>query len=420
MHLEDIGLRQSPFHKSGWPAIFVEYESQQSAFEFLRNIMSDQRGAGVLHGSGLSGKSVLVSQFVRDLPADLPVAVVDGAKSKTPQFLSRILAQFGYAVSLDSVDELLSMLSMLVVQQTRTKQPPVLILQNIDAMYPSSLCALCKLAALTVQNRFALRIILVGNDSSSRVLNSPGMKGIADRLIGAFELGPLTEKETLTYLHAKLRACGSEWPDNIFPVDVCDELHRASSGWPGELDAFALSAIERADSLPIQPKDVDHPGNDQQSVRDEWSVVKELATDQGSPKLMITLNGRTIQEFEFDTEKAVIGRSVLSDIQISGEFASKFHALLFRVRGTIVLADLNSTNGTLVNSRRVSTVELQHDDIISLGAHRIKVLYPSAGVRDKLAGLDTADTASMRGIENVRHRTAGRKPRVADLDRRKA
>jgi type II secretory pathway predicted ATPase ExeA len=420
MHLEDIGLRETPFHTTGWPAKFIEYESQQSTFRFLREVLAAQRGAGLLYGPETSGKSTLISQFVRELPADLPVAVVEGARTKTPQLLSRILAQFGYAVSLNSVDELLSMLSVLLVQQTRSEQPPILILRNIDEMYPSALCALCKLAALTVQNRFALRIILVGRNPSRRVLDSPGMRAIAERLIGDLELGPLSEKESLTYLHAKLQSCGVEWPDNIFPVDVCDELYLASSGWPGVLDEFALSAIDNADGLPVQPKDVDRPDRAREESRREWSVVRELAIGQETPRLMVTSNGKTLQEFVFDGSRALIGRSALCDIRITGRFASKLHVLLFLIKGTILLVDLKSTNGTLVNSRRVRSVELQHDDVISLGEHRIKVNYPEFGERAQLGGLDTADTASMKGVDDVRRQKLERELHVADTERRKA
>jgi type II secretory pathway predicted ATPase ExeA len=123
------------------------------------------------------------------------VAVVDGARLKTPQLLAGILEQFGYRVELNSTDELLNMLRVIIVQQTRSHISPVLIVQNINHMYPSALCVLCKLAAQKVHSRFALRIVLVGDRIFRRIISSPSMRSIADRLVGDFALEALPEPE---------------------------------------------------------------------------------------------------------------------------------------------------------------------------------------------------------------------------------
>ena len=64
--------------------------------------------------------------------------------------------------------------------------------------------------------------------------------------------------------------------------------------------------------------------------------------------------------------------------------------------------DLNSTNGTYVNSRRVSNHVLIHDDVISIGHHRIKFKDPHAKQRGSLDGSEFADTAIMKSLEDMR------------------
>jgi pSer/pThr/pTyr-binding forkhead associated (FHA) protein len=64
--------------------------------------------------------------------------------------------------------------------------------------------------------------------------------------------------------------------------------------------------------------------------------------------------------------------------------------------------DLNSSNGTFVNSKRVSNHVLIHDDVITLGHHRIKFHDPSATSRDELEGTDFADTAIMKTLDDMR------------------
>jgi pSer/pThr/pTyr-binding forkhead associated (FHA) protein len=42
-----------------------------------------------------------------------------------------------------------------------------------------------------------------------------------------------------------------------------------------------------------------------------------------------------------------------------------------------MLMDMNSTNGTFVNSQRIKDQVVVHNDIISIGNHQIKYIAPS-------------------------------------------
>jgi pSer/pThr/pTyr-binding forkhead associated (FHA) protein len=54
-------------------------------------------------------------------------------------------------------------------------------------------------------------------------------------------------------------------------------------------------------------------------------------------------------------KEIVIGRSPSADLIISDEFASNTHAKLVSVGDEWVLQDLNSTNGTFLDGKRVTT-----------------------------------------------------------------
>ena len=63
--------------------------------------------------------------------------------------------------------------------------------------------------------------------------------------------------------------------------------------------------------------------------------------------------------------------------------------------------DLNSTNGTFVNSKRVSNQVLLHGDVISMGHHRIKFYDPQARSTGSVS-LDIGDTAIMKTLQDMR------------------
>jgi type II secretory pathway predicted ATPase ExeA len=379
MQVNGVGLREQ--------RTFVRYRSQQEALKFLGDVLTDERGVALLHGPKSSGKSAITTQFVREVQANVAIAVVDGSRMKTPDLLSRILEQFGYHVVLDSIEEMLGMLTVFVVQQTRTNQAPILVLENIHDMFPSALAALCKLAAINVNQRFALRLVLVSDRDIKRIIKSPSMTAVAKRVIGNFELGPMTSTESVRYLYAKLRSGGVERPDDIFSADVCEKLHSLSGGWPGDLDAMALSILEQASEIPVRLDDIVDPN----------------APDvDNTPKIIVTLTGEAPREIRLSEKRALIGRSELSDIVILDQFVSSQHALLIRDENAVVLVDLRSRNGTFVNSRRVRSKVLLHNDIISLGDHRMKMVYAAGHSTIEIEDPDLADTAKMKNIADAR------------------
>lgn len=387
MQVDGAGLRDQ--------RTFVRYQSQQDALKFIGSILTDERGIALLHGPRSSGKSSIANQFVRENQADVAIAVVDGARMKASELLSRILEQFGYRISLDSIDEMLNMLNVFVVQQTRANQAPVLIIENIHNMFPNALGALCKLASLTANSRYALRLVLVSDRDIKRIIKSPSMTSIEKRIIGNFELGPMSSAEALRYLYVKLRSGGVERPDDIFSVDVCEKLHSLSGGWPGDLDAMALSIMEQAVDFPVRLDDIVDPNSP--PVDD-------------TPKMMVTLTGQPPREIRLTEKRALIGRSDLSDIVIVDQFVSSQHALLLRDQNAVVLIDLKSRNGTFVNSRRVRSKVLLHNDIISLGDHRMKMVYAAGHSSIEIEDPDLADTAKMKNIADARREREQRIP----------
>lgn len=70
----------------------------------------------------------------------------------------------------------------------------------------------------------------------------------------------------------------------------------------------------------------------------------------------------------------VIGRSPGADVVIADDFVSGRHARIVPQGGEIVLEDLGSTNGTLLNGSRVSRpTTLRPGDAIEIGQVRLKV-----------------------------------------------
>jgi pSer/pThr/pTyr-binding forkhead associated (FHA) protein len=78
----------------------------------------------------------------------------------------------------------------------------------------------------------------------------------------------------------------------------------------------------------------------------------------------------------------------------------------------VVLIDLNSTNGTTVNSRIVEKTILRNDDIIALGRYRLKIENAPAMDREMDERIKTSDTLTMLNLEDMRRARARRTIKV--------
>lgn len=404
MDLGAAGLREQPFPTHGKPLAVITYHSQRAALEMLRETHEHPQGLSLLQGPTLSGKSVLIRSFVDSIDHDCAVAIVDGKGLNTTNLLLAILRKFGYDIDLSSANELLGLVRVFALQQSASSVPPLLIIENTHELNPSALRALCELARVRTRTGSALKMVLVSDRSLSPIVNSSGMKAIAERVLHDFHLRPMARDETRSYLHEKLHAAGADFPAFVFPNSVCDELWEASGGWPGILDRIALLAIARGETLPIPKEAIEHPTLPIGTWDDAGvtQIDESPAVPPEPPRLVLTNNGSVIQDLKMLKPRLLIGRSEHNDIAIGSRFISRHHALIVRHGNSTFLMDLNSTNGTFVNSTRVSNHVLVHDDIVTVGHHKIKFIDPYATKRGKLEGPEFSDTAIMKTLEDMR------------------
>ena len=73
------------------------------------------------------------------------------------------------------------------------------------------------------------------------------------------------------------------------------------------------------------------------------------------------------KDYRIIKEKTTIGKSEASDIVIRSDFISRNHAMLFHEKDKFVLNDLESTNHTFVNDKKISRRILKDNDLIKFG-----------------------------------------------------
>jgi len=110
------------------------------------------------------------------------------------------------------------------------------------------------------------------------------------------------------------------------------------------------------------------------------------------------------RSFESLTLPVGIGREAQNTIQLRDEKVSRYHCRIFEEEGEILLADLESTNGTLLNGQPVSVQRVFPGHLIALGQTLI-IVGSRKEIAQRLACLDdlSMEDAALRMLAAGNH-----------------
>lgn len=89
-------------------------------------------------------------------------------------------------------------------------------------------------------------------------------------------------------------------------------------------------------------------------------------------RLILSLGGQVMAEFNMTKERYTIGRLPDNDVRIDNPAVSGHHSLMINILNDSFLEDLASTNGTYVNGKLIKKHALQHGDVVTIGHHQLR------------------------------------------------
>lgn len=107
-------------------------------------------------------------------------------------------------------------------------------------------------------------------------------------------------------------------------------------------------------------------------------------------RLVLMHEGVGIRSFPVEKEETSIGRHADSDIRLDDQAVSSRHARLVLTadpylegHSTVVLEDLDSTNGTQLNGGKVRKAPLRHGDQIRIGRYEFSFVQDDGHSLDR-------------------------------------
>jgi pSer/pThr/pTyr-binding forkhead associated (FHA) protein len=121
-------------------------------------------------------------------------------------------------------------------------------------------------------------------------------------------------------------------------------------------------------------------------------------------RVILAFEKKVIKEYPFNKESMTIGRDDGNDIVVDNLAVSGFHARIDKTGDTYIVTDLQSTNGTFINNKKITSHKLQHKDKIIIGKHLLffalskeEQAKAKKGDLDKTMMLDTSKQKELLG-----------------------
>ena len=86
-------------------------------------------------------------------------------------------------------------------------------------------------------------------------------------------------------------------------------------------------------------------------------------------RLVLMFNKQVVKEYPLLKESITIGRNNDNNISVDNLAVSGYHARIDKAGDDYILTDLQSTNGTFVNDKKIVSHKLSHGDNVIIGKH---------------------------------------------------
>jgi hypothetical protein len=144
-----------------------------------------------------------------------------------------------------------------------------------------------------------------------------------------------------------------------------NRLHRAGS----ESTSAQIEEFERDIR---KSREIVTAVKNQRATDSPITACENADTEPHPSRMIVARNTNTSNTYPIKSGSLSLGSSPDNDIQISSSFISRHHAQIVSNATECVLKDMNSTNGTYINSKRIKRHALRNGDLIVMGKHRFE------------------------------------------------
>ena len=213
-------LSATPFQLTPDSRFFFGSTGHSKAIAHLNYGLAQSEGFIVITGEVGAGKTTLVEWLRSQMdPAAFTIARVNTTQVSEDDLFRLAMAGFGLTEE-GGKAALMQRFQDVLREHQATGRRCLLIVDEAQNLSIAALEELRMLSNLTVEGRTSLQTVLLGQPQFRRLLASPNLDQLRQRVLTSYHLGPLSQAETRAYIEHRLHAVGwagdPHWDDAAF------------------------------------------------------------------------------------------------------------------------------------------------------------------------------------------------------------
>lgn len=256
MFLQRYSLREHPFRMTPDARLFFASSIHSKAYAHLMYGLAQLEGFVVVTGEVGAGKTTLVERLCAELDPTGFVVVRVVTTQVSGEDLLRLVANALGVPSEGTKAAILRDVMETMRAGGAAGRRHLLIVDEAQALPQSALEELRMLSNISDKAHALLQTILLGQPQLRRVLASPDLDQLRQRVLASCHLGGLSRGETHAYVEHRLRAVGWDG-DPSWDEGALDLVHEFSGGIPRRINRLCSrvllsGALEDSSRLTVQ------------------------------------------------------------------------------------------------------------------------------------------------------------------------
>lgn len=231
MYLEFYGLTESPFNLTPDTNFLFPSRVHREVLAHLLYGVNSRKGFIMLSGEVGSGKTTICRALLSKLGPNTEVALVLNSFLSELELLKAINEDLGIQSKGQTRKELIDELNDFLLGRRMQGKNVVVIVDEAQNLSFPVLEQIRMLSNLETEKEKLLQIVLVGQPELRRLLATPRLRQLNQRITVRHHITPLTRKETIQYIYHRLKVAGSRG-SLLFTESALSEICRFSGGIP--------------------------------------------------------------------------------------------------------------------------------------------------------------------------------------------
>jgi general secretion pathway protein A len=224
--------------------VFIGPQTAAAMAAIKKSLATTEAIAAIIGPVG-GGKTTVVGRAIDGLPVQCITVPVGRIRLGTDEVLEMLLGELGIDEMPASTVQRFTLFRRLLQKYADEGSRVVVVVEDAARIGVDSLCELEALTATDAGVSDGANIVLMGDEGLKKLLASPALARVKQRLRVSYKLAPLAANELHAYFKHCFRLAGGEF-DALFAAEAMALVHELSDGIPRMANNLVESAMVAA------------------------------------------------------------------------------------------------------------------------------------------------------------------------------